>query len=232
MKRILSYIAIAFSSIVVPTQMAIAGSVADITSDCTGGCSSITYSGAPGSAPSGNAVHLVSRFYPIWTDLSAFGLSGDWISYGQTGTLGSGQAVGTVDFTVNYAVNPAWNVNRAVFNVLADDFAQVTASPKNFGPMPSWDAQVSVNCSSNPPGCKTSQFYTQTLSPQELSMFLSDNQMTFTLTQLIDDTPFGFAFDIQLFSDPVPEPSTLGLVGIALAFCLAGLRHRRRVGSI
>jgi hypothetical protein len=54
------------------------GVVADITSDCGIGCISITYFGAPGPSPAGNAVKLVSPDHPTWGKMSDFGLSGDW----------------------------------------------------------------------------------------------------------------------------------------------------------
>jgi hypothetical protein len=71
--------------------------------------------------------------------------------------------------------------------------------------------------------------YTHTLTATELAMFRADNQLTFTVTQLIDNTPFGLAFDIQLVenSDPAPEPGTLGLVG---AILIAGWARLRRTG--
>jgi hypothetical protein len=221
----------AWAALLVGTATVASGNViANITSDCTpgSGCISITYSGAPGSSPAGNAVKLVSPDYPTWGKLSDFGLTGDWISYGQTGGFDSGSVLGHVDFTLNYALNPAWSVDAVVFNVMADDFAQITASPENFGPLPPWDAELASVCSSTHPGCLDEQMYSDRLTAAQLAMFVADRQMTFSVTELVPNTPFGLAFDIQILDPATPEPGTLGLVGVAI---IAGWVGLRRSGS-
>ncbi len=203
------------------------GVIADITSICGTGCVSLTYSGAPGMNPTGNAIKIVTP--SAWGHLSNFGLSGDWISYAETGNGTNGQLRGNVNFVLKYALNPAWDFNEVVFNVMADDFAQITPSPDNFGPLPTWGPQIARHCSSNPPGCLDSQLYTYRLTDNKLAMFKVDNQLTFTVTQLLDNTPFGLAFDIQLIDPPTsaPESGTLGLVGVMLIAGWAGFRYRR-----
>ncbi len=209
-------------------QLATAGVIADITSDCTTGCISITYSGAPGPSPTGNAVVTASPPSGIWGHLSDFGLPGDWISYGYTGHTPSGQPVGSVDFTLNYSLNPAWNITGVVINIMADDFASFVSSPINFGTLPSWGVQQATHCSATPPGCLDNELYTHTLTAPELAAFLGDNQLLFTVTQLVSDTPFGLAFDIRLLGTDTssPEPGTLALVGGGLLGGWAVLRRR------
>lgn len=112
-----SVLFLAFSSV------ALQGGAIDITSDCGSPCTSITYSGAPGSTATGTAVLLVIN--GIWTTLTDLGHSGQWISYDQTGLTGTGPLAGqVVNFTVNYSLDPLFKAESVTLNVLADDFAQ------------------------------------------------------------------------------------------------------------
>lgn len=211
------------------------GGTIDVTSDCLGPCTSITYSGAPGATSSGTSVPLIVN--GVWTSMAAQGLSGQWISYAQTGLTGTGPAAGQlVTFTVNYSISPLFNISGVTLNVLADDFTQMTASPQNFGPLPLvWDPLYipGVKCSENPPGCIPTTLYTYTLDASQRTMFGSDNQLTFTVIQLVDSTPFGLAFDMKVtgsFPGGVPEPGTLSLLALGLAAgSTVAWRRRRRL---
>jgi hypothetical protein len=196
-----------------------AGTV-DITSDCGGWCTSITYSGAPGPNPTGMASTL--NINGIWTTLADLGKTGQWISYAQTGLTGTGPLANqTVDFTVNYNVDPTFTVGSVTLNVLADDFAQATGSPNAYGPLPGWSALriPGTHCSQTAPGCLATTLYTYTLNQSQVRMFASDNQIKFSVVQAVDNTPFGLAFDIQVSSGSpsVPEPGSLSLLTLGIA---------------
>ena len=207
----------------------------DITSDCGGWCTSITYSGAPGANPTGTA--SAPTINGIWATLADLGKTGQWISYGQTGLTGTGPLAGQiVNFTLNYNVDPLFTIGSVTINVLADDFAQVVASPQNFGPLPAWNSSYvpGTFCSGNAPGCMATTLYTLTLNPSELAMFTQDSQIVFSVLQLVDNTPFGLAFDIQVSNGAatVPEPGSLSFIGLGIAaFTLRRARLFARLRS-
>ncbi len=199
----------------------------DITSDCGGPCTSITYSGGPGNTATGLAIGIDSN-NGRWVTLGELGLQGAWISYAATGLSNTGPMAGQiVDFNVNYAINPSFVIGSITINVLADDFAQLVTSPQNIGPLPGWQVDVGAYCSKNPPGCLASTLYTYKLNASQIASFASDNLLTFSVLQLVDNTPFGLAFDIQISApEPTPEPASLGLAGLGIGAAVILRRSR------
>jgi PEP-CTERM motif len=217
------------------SSVALQGGMIDITSDCGGPCTSITYSGAPGApgaTPTGAAYPITIN--GIWATLADVGMAGQWISYAQTGLTGTGPLAGQiVNFTVDYSIDPLFKIASVTLNVMADDFAQLVGSPQNFGPLPAWTA-VDIPghyCSQNPPGCLPTTLYTDTLSQSGINMFANDHQLVFSVLQLVDNTPFGLAFDIQISGTPItiPEPGSLSLLVLGIAAASAVQWRRRRL---